>query len=151
MALTKRRNNWYGEDHADLRKELARYSTVNGYPIDNFTNVKCKCGCQLFELYTDEEQGAAMRTCTQCHNEHLMGDSADYVSEAELVPHECNCRKDQFQIVVGVHRYRNADDSVSDDVRWLYIGCRCPKCNLLGCYADWKNEFEEYRKLLRRM
>ncbi len=151
MSLTKRRNNWYGDDHSDLRVELARYSTENEYPIDSFINVKCKCGCDLFELRTDEDQGVAMRTCTQCRNEHLMGDSADYVAEAELEQHECNCRKDKFQIVVGVHRHRNADDSLSDDVRWLYIGCRCPKCSLLGCYADWKNEFEGYRKLLRRM
>jgi len=151
MALTKRRSNWYGDDHADLREELARYSAENEYPIDNFTNVKCKCGSDLFELYTDEDQGVAVRICTQCKNEHLMGDSADYVAEAEPEQHECKCRKDKFQLVVGVHRYRNSDDSLSDDVRWLYIGCRCPKCNLLGCYADWKNEFEGYRKLLRRM
>jgi hypothetical protein len=151
MTLTKRSNNWYGDDHADIRAEMTRYGEENEYPIDNFTNIKCKCGSDLFELVTDEDEGVAIRICTQCRKEHLMGDSADYLADADPSQHECNCRKTQFQLVVGVHRYRNDDDSLSDDVRWLYIGCRCPTCNLLGCYADWKNEFEGYRKLLRRM
>ncbi len=144
MTLTRRRNNWYGDDHADLREELARYSAENEYPIDNFTNLKCRCGHDLFELHTDEEEGVAIRTCAQCHSEHLMGDSADYMDDAEPSQHECCCRQNKFQIVVGVHRYRNEDDSLADDVRWLYIGCRCPACNLLGCYADWKCEFEGF-------
>ena len=153
MTLRKELKNWYGDDHADLREELARYGAENGNPIDSFANIKCKCGSDLFELQTDEDAGVAIRTCSQCQTEHLMGDSADYLADAEPEPHECNCRHDSFQIVVGVHRYRDEDhdDKLSDDVRWLYIGCRCPKCSLLGCYADWKNEFEGYRKLLRRM
>jgi hypothetical protein len=61
------------------------------------------------------------------------------------------CRKRIFELSVGVHRYREVDDSISDDVRWIYIGCRCVSCGLVGCYADWKNEFQGYRKLLRKM
>lgn len=48
-----------------------------------------------------------------------------------------------------IHRYRNEDESLSDDVRWLYLGCR--SCGLVGCYADWKNEFNGYEKLLAMM
>ena len=39
----------------------------------------------------------------------------------------------------------------SEDVRWLYVGCRCPACGLTGCYGDWKNEFIDYRNLLARV
>jgi hypothetical protein len=35
-----------------------------------------------FALQTDEEAGVAIRTCTDCGQKHLMGDSADYVDEA---------------------------------------------------------------------
>ncbi len=36
----------------------------------------------------------------------------------------------------------------SEDVRWLYVGCRCPACGLTAVYGDWKNEFNGYRDLL---
>ena len=51
-----------------------------------------------------------------------------------------------FEITVGVALYAD-----SEDVRWLYIGCRCPECNLSGCYGDWKNEFIGFRDLLARV
>ncbi len=101
MALTKRRNNWYGDDHADLREELARYSSENEYPIDNFTTVKCQCGSDLFQLYTDEDQGVAMRICTQCHNEHLMGDSADYLARLNQNSTNATVGKTSFRLLLA--------------------------------------------------
>ena len=80
-----------------------------------------------------------------------MGDSADFLEEAEVGQHDCVCEKDILQITVGISRYRNEDDSLSDDVRWLYIGCRCIACGMLGCYADWKNEYNVYQELLKNM
>ena len=75
-----------------------------------------------------------------------MGDSNEYLQEAKLQLSSCICEGDFFEITVGVSLY---DDS--DDVRWLYIGCRCPACGLTGCYGDWKNEFIDYRELLKRV
>jgi hypothetical protein len=151
MALKKQGKYWYGDDHTDVRAELESYSRQNAYPIDNYVDVKCKCGKDRFYLLTDEDAGVAVRQCVNCGDEHLMGDSADYSDEAEVGQHECICEKDKFEIVAGIHRYRNDDNSLSDDVRWLYIGCRCPSCGLVGCYADWKNEFNDYAKLLELM
>jgi hypothetical protein len=94
----------------------------------------------------DENEGAAVRVCTSCGDEHPIGDSDEYLGEAELQDHCCVCGKDAFEITVGVSLYEG-----SDDVRWLYIGCRCPACGLTGCYEDWKNEFIDYRKLLARV
>ncbi len=52
----------------------------------------------------------------------------------------------------GEHWYGdNQDDSLSADVRWLYLDCRCVKCSLVGCYADWKNEYNGYEQLLAMM
>lgn len=151
MSLSKRGKRWYGENHSDLREELIRYSKANEYPIDSWTDVKCRCGCFRFKLSTDEDHGVALRECVQCHHKHLMGDSAEYADEAEIGEHECTCRKDVFEISVGIHRYRDQRDELTEDVRWLYIGCRCIACGQVGCYADWKNEFSGFRKLLRRM
>jgi hypothetical protein len=143
MGLKKRGKYWYGEDVADLRTELARYAARNEYPIDNFSDVRCTCGSDTFYFLTDEAAGVAVRICETCDHEHLMGDSADFADEADVAQHVCVCGEDVFQLVAGVHRYRNQDDSLSDDVRWLY--------GLVGCYADWKDEYNGYEQLLAAM
>jgi hypothetical protein len=58
----------------------------------------------------------------------------------------CPCGGDAFEIMVGVHLYGD-----SDDVKWLYLGCRYPACSLTASYGDWKNEFIDYRQLLARV
>lgn len=151
MTLKKRGDHWYGDDAADLRKELSRYSQENEYPIDAFVDVTCHCGSNLFRLFTDEEEGVALRQCGICEDEHLMGDSEAFAADADIGKHECHCDADVFEMTVGVHRYRDAEDRPTSAVRWLYIGCRCPSCGLLGCYADWKNEFEDFEQLLANM
>ena len=42
------------------------------------------------------------------------------------------------------------DGGLTDNlpVRWLYIGCRCTACGILGCYADWKVAYSPSRHLL---
>lgn len=94
----------------------------------------------------DENQGVALRFCPLCEIEHPMGDSADYLEEADPVLAECTCGETTFEITVGVSLY---DDS--EDVRWLYLGCRCVNCGLLGCYADWKNEYNGYQTLFENL
>ena len=53
---------------------------------------------------------------------------------------------DHFEITVGVSLYH-----ASQDVRWLYVGCRCPSCGVTGVYGDWKNEYLDYRELLAKV
>lgn len=151
VAITKRDEYWYGENHADIRTELTRYSELHHYPIDHFTNVRCECGADIFLFATDEQAGVAERFCPNCEHEHLMGDSSEYVEEAELSQHTCLCDGGQFQLVAGVHCYRESDDSPSNDVRWLYLGARCIACGLVGCFADWKNEYIGFENLLAGM
>lgn len=127
MALRKKGKWWYGDSQADIRGELARIGELNEYVPTLFADPKCKCGGHLFRLAIDDEQGAAIRTCSKCNAEHPIGDSDEFLEEADPQPSTCVCGKDVFEITVGVSLYDE-----SEDVRWLYVGCRCPSCGLTG-------------------
>jgi hypothetical protein len=146
MALRKRGKWWYGDSQADIRDEILRYSKRNEYPAHHFADAVCGCGGRLFVLRMDGVAGAAVRKCVACRDEHPIGDSGEYLDESQLQMYECVCLENVFEITVGVSLY---DDS--EDVRWFYVGCRCPKCGLTGVYGDWKNEFNGYRELLARV
>jgi hypothetical protein len=146
MALKKRGKHRYGDGQADIRDEIKRYSKGNEYLAEHFADARCKCGGTLFQLALDDDEGAAVRKCTACAAEHPIGDSDEYLDEAELGECACPCGGEQFEITVGVSLYEN-----SEDVRWLYVGCRCPSCGLTAVYGDWKNEFNGYKKLLARV
>ncbi len=143
MALKKRRKYYYGDSSADVQEMLVRYSGKNGYPAVHFASPLCACGSRRFALLTDEDEGVGVRRCTSCGAEHVMGDGAQYLSEATPNSHECICGASEFELTAGVALYDG-----SEDVRWFYIGCFCMSCHLVGCFADWKNEFEGWQKLL---
>ena len=72
MALTKKGEFWYGTTSGDTQAELRSYSVANRHEAVRFTASKCDCGCRTFALQTDEEVGLAIRTCTDCGQEHLI-------------------------------------------------------------------------------
>jgi hypothetical protein len=146
MALRKRGKWWYGDSQADIRDEILRYSKGVTHHAHHFADAVCKCGRRVFRLFVDNTQGVAVRTCVACETEHPIGDSDEFMDEAELDDCACPCGSEEFEITVGVSLY---DDS--EDVRWLYVGCRCPACSLTAVYGDWKNEFIGYRELLSRV
>jgi hypothetical protein len=146
MVLNERYKYRYGDSQADIRAEVLRYSQANAYLAHHFADATCTCGGKLFRLALDDNQGAAVRTCVACKIEHPIGDSDEYLAEAELGECACPCGGEEFEISVGVSLY---DDS--EDIRWLYLGCRCPKCGLTAVYGDWKNEFNGYQAYLRRV
>lgn len=144
--IEKRGKYWYGTEQADIRTEIARYSKKNGYPAHLFADAKCVCGEPLFAFVSDDDEGAAVRRCVACEHEHPIGDSEDYLEDAELEGHECVCGQERFEITVGVSLYQD-----SNDVRWLYLGCRCSQCGLVGVYGDWKNECPNATELLAKV
>jgi hypothetical protein len=146
VGLKKRGKYRYGDSQADIREELSRYGTLNGYPPEHFADAVCACGGRTFRLQLDDTAGAAVRTCPRCAAVVPMGDSAEYLEEAELDDAVCPCGEDLLELTVGVSLYAE-----SDDVRWLYLGARCPACTLVAVYGDWKNEFEDYRVLLSKV
>jgi hypothetical protein len=146
MGLNKHGEYWYGDSQADIRGELVRYGKLDDEVPTQFKDVICKCGSIVFRLQMDEEEGAAIRTCAECGTSQGIGDSDDYLNEANLEPRECVCGGDVFEITIGVSVYEG-----SDDARWLYVGCRCPVCGALGNYGDWSSEFPDYTKLFERV
>jgi hypothetical protein len=141
--LTKKGIHYYGESQADLRDEITRYSKLNGYLARHFADAICTCGGRKFRLALDENEGAAVRSCDACGDEHPIGDSAEYLEDAELEECSCPCGNDNLEITVGVALFEQ-----SNDVRWMYVGCRCPECSLAAVYGDWKNEFLGFQKIL---
>lgn len=146
MALRKRGKHRYGDGQADIREELVRYAALNGYPAHQFADAVCACGGRTFRLALDDTTGAAVRTCMACAVEHPIGDSDEHLVEASLEECACPCAAEEFEITVAVSLYES-----SEDVRWLYVGCRCPACGLTAVYGDWKNEFNGWRELLSRV
>jgi len=84
MALKKRGKWWYGESQSDIRDELIRYGKLNEYVPVHFADAKCACGSNTFRLCIDDNEGAAVRICPSCATEHPIGDSDEYLDEAEL-------------------------------------------------------------------
>ena len=146
MALRKRGKYRYGDSQVDIRDELLRYSKGVEYLAQHFADAICKCGGKLFRLALDDLQGAAVRTCIACKHEHPIGDSGEFFQEAELMECACPCGGEEFEITAAVSLY---DDS--EDVRWFYVGCRCPACGITAVYGDWKNEYNGYQELLARV
>ncbi len=99
-----------------------------------------------FGLKLDDDAGVAVRRYGGCNTEHPIGDSDEYLDEAQLAECSCPCGHELFEISVGVALY---DDS--QDVRRLYLGCRCAQCGLTAVYGDWKNECEDYQSLLANL
>lgn len=135
MTISRESGYWLGTDDSDIQTEIVRYSKLNEYEAKRFARATCACGSDSFKLESDEAAGAARRSCAACGESRLMGDSAEYVADANLDNHACVCGHDAFGITSGVALYPN-----SNDVRWYYIGCRCRACNLIGVFADWKSE-----------
>ncbi len=146
MGVEKRDEHWYGGEQADIRSELLRYSEQNGYLAQHLADAVCTCGAHVFRLNLDDAEGVAVRVCTACGADHPIGDSDEFLEDAELEKCECPCGGESFEITVGVSLYTD-----SEDVRWIYLGCRCPTCGLVACYGDWKNEYPDYHELLGRI
>ncbi|RLS56376.1 MAG: hypothetical protein DWH91_06865 [Planctomycetota bacterium] len=146
MTHQKRGKRYFGDSQADIRDEILRYSQLNEYLVQHFADAICACGSNTFRLALDDNEGAAVRICTQCKSEHAIGDSEDFLDDASLEECECPCGSEAFEITIGVSLYDG-----SEDIKWLYLGCRCPKCGLTAVYGDWKNEFIGYKEFLARV
>lgn len=146
MTLRRRGEHRYGDRHLDVRKEIERYAKANAYRAHHFAEAICSCGGNVFRLQLDDAAGAAVRRCVACKKRHAIGDSGEFLEDATLDDCACPCGNEELELTVGVSLYRG-----SEDVRWLYLGCRCPRCSLTAVYGDWKNEFCGYRELLSRV
>ena len=63
----------------------------------HFADARCVCGGQTFRLQLDEGT-AAVRACPKpnCARSHPIGDSDDYLDDAELEECACPCGGEEF-------------------------------------------------------
>jgi nitrite reductase/ring-hydroxylating ferredoxin subunit len=143
MTITKRGEYHYGEGHEDLHDLIELYAKAAGFSAEVFADAYCACEAKVFELYVDDEEGVAVRVCTACGADHPIGDSAQFLDEAELQQCECPCGAASFEVSSGACLHED-----SDAVKWFYLAGRCTSCNFVAVFGDWKNEHESYEVLL---
>jgi hypothetical protein len=134
MAIDKSGKWWIGETPEDIRGFLESYAT-KGYKVHEFRPARCTCGAVAFVLDADDNEGVARRTCSACGAQHFICDSEEFWADAS--PETCSCPEcgsNAVNVGVGFSLYR--DDPTA--VRWLYVGVRCSRCGVLGCFAGWK-------------
>ncbi len=113
-----------------LKSKITDYSESNGSVIDSFELIKCDCGSELFQLYSDDTEGGAYVACSQCRKEHDIENSKHYIEDEDH--NICNCDNDELNIGIGKSFY-----SGSNDVNWVYVGASCNNCGVSGVYVDW--------------
>ena len=143
MGFKARENYARARDREGLRQEMQRYSENNVYAIQQCIDHTCACGASLFLLAVDDSEGVAETACIACKALKPVADSGEFAEDASLEQCECVCGGDVFEVTVGVALYAE-----SDDVRWIYVGARCVKCDIAGVYCDWKCDGGNYRTML---
>ncbi len=133
MAINTSGQWWVGDQPTDLAEYLKAFKT-EGYEVDRFKLAHCSCGCEVFRLQADSNEGAAKGTCTSCGDVAFMGESDKYFASTTEAFKCIECRGDACNVGVGFSMY----ESESHYVRCLSVGVRCAQCGILGCIIDWK-------------
>jgi len=137
---------WVGTEPPDIRRFLESYAP-EGYEVQDFRLAACSCGEVRFRLEADDDEGFALRTCTACGHRHFICDSEEYQREANPERYRCvECGSEEANVGVGFSLYE--DDQ---EIRWLYVGVRCARCGVLGCFAGWKIAYTPSRHLLDKV
>lgn len=142
MSIDKSGKWWVGTRPEDIKEYLEAYS-AEGYPTSEFRKSKCGCGSEVFELWADDEEGCAKRTCISCGQERLICDSEEYWQDASPERWKCvECGSTGANVGVGFSLYDGGE------LRWVYVGERCSNCGILGCFAGWKIGYSPSKQLL---
>jgi len=138
---------WVGSAPDDIRGFLEAYAE-EGYEVHQFRLARCDCGSLEFHLEADDNEGVACRACAECGHQHYICDSERYWEDAEVETWKCvECDSIESNVGVGFSMYE--DDPTA--IKWLYVGVRCPKCGVLGCFAGWKIAMGDVLHLLEQV
>jgi hypothetical protein len=145
MTIDESGTWWVGSEPRDIEGFLKAFAD-DGYEVRAFRLAHCTCGSDRFSLEADDNEGAARRTCVACGTEYFICDSADSWQDAEPEPWSCiECKSKHANVGCGFALRANGE------VRWIYVGARCARCGILGCYAGWKIDYEPSTHLLDRV
>ncbi|WP_428673544.1 hypothetical protein, partial [Roseibium sp.] len=106
-------------------------SNLNGYKITKFPSLSCNYGSNVFHLFSDDLEGAAIAKCISCGNKIDILESEKYSDD--LLQNVCRCENAELSLGIGSALYPN-----SSDIRWVYVGAHCAECGLSGVYVDWQ-------------
>jgi hypothetical protein len=133
MAIDTNGKWWKGTAPEDVRAYLEAYAE-DGYQMHDFRSARCPCGGVAFRLEADADEGVARRTCTLCGGVRFIADSEEYWSDADPEVWNCvDCGSEVTNVGVGFSLYGD-----QRGIRWVYVGARCTRCGILGCFAEWK-------------
>jgi len=135
VTVTERAEDvWRGTEASDLDAFLAAYC-ADTRPVGRVVHAVCAlCGNGVFAVLVDDAEGVAGRVCLRCGDRRWMLDSADHADAAALVPAECPCGGEDFDVAVGFSV--DARGAVS----YVHIALRCLADGTMGVYADWPQD-----------
>jgi hypothetical protein len=134
MSIDSSGKWWVGSEPADVHGFLEAYASEDA-EVDQFRLSTCGCGSVEFRLRADDAAGVARRTCAACGVEWFICDSREHWHDAEPVDWRCvECESDVCNVGVGFSQYPDSPTSI----KWIYVGVRCSRCGILGCFAGWK-------------
>lgn len=113
-----------------IESSIKDYSKSNGSVITHFNSINCECGSDEFLLFSDDTEGGAYIVCSNCKKESDIENSKRYIESEDH--NICNCDNENLNIGIGKSFYPE-----SNDVKCVYVGASCNKCNLSGVYVDW--------------
>jgi hypothetical protein len=133
LAIDKSGRWWRGDGPEDIEAYLRAFSKQS-YAIAHYRPCKCSCSASEFMLERDSAE-QARRKCPACGIVHYIADAEEFWEEGPPESWTCvECKTNLCNAGVGFAGY--ADDPTG--IRWIYVGVRCAKCGVLGCFADWK-------------
>src|ERR1043165_4538892 len=84
-----------------LRAVVHEYAAKNAYEVSHVVEPSCGgCNGRRFHVLIDDYAGAATRRCSACNSTHPIGDSGDFLDDAELEECACPCGSEEFTIAV---------------------------------------------------
>ncbi len=126
-----------------LEIEVRDFGSATGDPANHIVRSVCAgCSGTHFWMQCSEEDGVALRTCTECKTAIFIGDSEALWEDADTGDATCPCGKKVFDIAIGY--CLNEEENVT----WMIVGAQCVACSELGIYADWCIDYEPNKHLL---
>jgi hypothetical protein len=140
MAIDDSGEWWVGSEAADIAEYLTAYTCAEGaYPVKACRLIQCPCGSLRFRVARAAE--VTRRVCPACRRTkficRLKGDWEEAEAEEGVESYTCvSCGSKHANIAVGFAGYDQ--NPGLDAVKWFYVGLRCAKCGVLGCFNDGK-------------